>query len=118
MRGLPQKLACICVEDSFMRRRAVTSNQTTPCSQRMPHGDVTQHAVAGLASRIEDKSDVHHNVDEQRLVRDKRSEILALLLKPQGERLARLHQNLVEPHLRRQLIPAKVCRKKNKPEIV
>ena len=60
------------------------------------HGDVAQPPVAGLARGVENDPDVHHDVDEQRILGDERAQVLALFLEPQGQRLAGLHQHIVE----------------------
>jgi len=64
MRALPQKLSRIQVKDSLVNRRAVPAHEHPPGRQAMVHGNLMQCLVPRLAGRIEDDSNIHHDVDK------------------------------------------------------
>src|SRR5437763_1473451 len=52
LRALPQKLARLEIEYTFLSRRAITTNQAAPRGQAVPLRDVSQVPVARLTRGI------------------------------------------------------------------
>src|SRR5262249_10879885 len=73
--------------------------------------------VARRLGRPEDEADVHHNVDEERLWAEERSQVAARLA-PQGERSAGVHQYVAQRRLAGPVIPAQVRGEEQEAEIV
>ena len=48
--------------------------RTSACGERVADGDIAQHPVAGLPRGVEDDPDIHHDVDEQRVLGDERAD--------------------------------------------
>src|SRR5271165_6984449 len=80
LRALPQKLAGLQIEDAFLRRGTVATNQDPSRCQAVAQRDVAQTSVARFARGIEDDPNIHHHIDKERIFADERSQILAVLL--------------------------------------
>jgi len=118
VRGLAQKLAGVGIENPLVRGGTVAPHQHPPGGQRVAQRNVAQFTVAALARRIKNDADVHHGVDEQRIVGDEGAQIRALFLEARCERAAGFDQNVAQSRLMRQPVPPVVCGQKQKPEIV
>ena len=68
-------------------------------------GDAQEIRIASLLRRVIDDAYVHHDVDEQAILSDKRPQVLALLFESFGQRLSRLHHDLVDGGVPGQVIP-------------
>src|SRR5262245_4548874 len=100
-----------------MRRAAVGAHEITLRRATMLDGDRPQRLVVGRVRRPQDDADVHHDVDEQRLRSDERREIAAHLA-AEGERAARIDQNVTQPRIAGEVIPAEIGREEQKAEVV
>jgi hypothetical protein len=59
----------------------------------MAGGDIPKTIILGLFSYPKDNPDIHHNVNEQRVRPQERTEVLAFRLKAQRQRPAGLNQD-------------------------
>ena len=78
MGGMPEKLACIGIEEAFLGGGSIAAHQHPARGVSMPHGDIAQPPVSGFPRREENQRDIHHDVDGQRIVGDEGSQVLAL----------------------------------------
>src|SRR5258707_14620610 len=73
---------------------AITAHQITSSGQTMLNSHAPQCIILRCFGRIEDQSDVHHDVDEQAFWRHERTEIAPVLLETQGERASSINHDL------------------------
>ena len=78
MGRLPQERAGLGVEDPFVGRRAVGTDQGPLGGAAVGDRQVVQVLVARLAGGVKDERHVHHDVDEQALGRHERAEVSPL----------------------------------------
>src|ERR1700746_3947495 len=105
VRRLPQKFACIQVKNSFMGGTAVAAHQITSGGQTMLNRHPPQCIILRCFGRIEDQSDVHHDVDEQAFWRHERTEITPVLLETQGERASSINHDLILGWITGEFVP-------------
>ncbi len=81
-------------------------------------GNSQQFFVASFAGGVKNDRHVHHDVDEQRLGRDERLQILPLLHESHGQRAARLNQHLVQPLIAGEFVPGQIRAQKDEAQVV
>ena len=118
LRALAQELAGLQIENPFLRRGAVAAHQKAARGQAVAQRDVAQPAIARLARGIEDDPDVHHDVDEERILADERAQVLPVLLETQRLGFARLNQRILQLGILRQAIPAVIGGHEDEAQIV
>ena len=96
LRGLPQKFAGLQIEDPFVRGGSVPAHQEAARGEAVAQRDIPQPPVARFARGVEDDADVHHDVDEDRILGHERSQILAIFLEPHGQRRAGLNDDVFQ----------------------
>ena len=69
-------------------------------------------------SRVENDADVHHDVDEYRILADERTQVLPFFAEPQRHGLSRLDEHLIHLRVFGDLVPAMVSREENEAQIV
>ena len=75
-------------------------------------------AIARLPRRIKNDPDVHHDVDEERILADERAQILPVFLEAQRLGFAGLDQRFFQLGILRQPIPAVIGGHEDEPEVV
>src|SRR5439155_24625765 len=95
----------------------VRSHQVALCGSAMFQGDLPELLVAGRIGGPEDQTNVHHDVDEQRLRTDERRQVAALL-PAEGQRAAGFDQHVTEARITSQAVPAQISRKEDEAEVV
>ncbi len=118
LRALAQKFAGLEIENSFLRRGAVAAHQVAARGEAMAQRNVAQPAIARFTRGIKNDADVHHDVDEERILADERAQVLPVLLEAQRLGFARLNQRLFELGILRQAIPAVIRGHEDEAEIV
>ena len=118
VRGLPEKLAGLQIEYAFVGDGAVSSNQKPPRREAMSHRNIAKSFVVQLARRIEDHSDIHHDVDENGIFRNERAQILPFVVKSLARVLAACSTTSFAEAVSRQQVPSIVSRKKDKSQVV
>ena len=96
------------VEDAFMGGAAVAAHQVFSCSQAVLARDLCQLLVAALLGGIEDDADVHHDINEEAVLRQEGAQVCAFLAEAQSHRLAGGNQNFIEGGVARDVQPALV----------
>ena len=74
--------------------------------------------VVYLAGGVKDQADIHHDVDEYRIVCDKRTQILAFLVVALGEGTGRLQHDLLQSGLARDPVPTVIRGEKDEAVVV
>src|SRR5687767_1474066 len=84
----------------------------------MPCRDVAKRTVTCLTRRVVDHADIHHDIDENGILSDERTQKSALAVKPLRQGLPGLDDDIVQFRSLGQLVPAVIRRQENEPEIV
>ncbi len=84
----------------------------------MPEGDFAEPLIRRLARRVKHDPDIHHDIDEQRILADERLDVSTLLLEPGGERLSCLNEHLIQRGILGQPVPAVVRGEEYKAQVV
>ena len=90
MRRLPQEFSSLQIEYAFVSRRTIGAHDCVASSAAMGCGDAQQLGIARFARGIKNNRHVHHDIDEQRLRRDERLQILPFLHESHCQRAAGL----------------------------
>ena len=81
-------------------------------------GDIVKLTIIGLLGRVKNNANIHHDVDEQAILRYERAQILTFLLKPQRQSFASLDNDFVHSFITCQVIPALVGGVEQKSEVM
>ena len=115
---LLQELARLEIEKALVGGGAVAADQHPAGGQGVAHGDIHQARVARLGGRIKNDAHVHHDVDEERILRDEGPQVLAFLLETERHGAARLHDDVLQRALAGQPVPAVVGGHEDEAEVV
>src|ERR1700733_10534458 len=118
LRGLAQEFAALQIENSFLRRGTVAAHQEPARGQAVAQSDVAQPAIARFSRGVKDDPDVHHDVDEERILADKRAQVLPVLLETQRFGFARLNERVFQLGILREAIPPVIGGHEDEPQIV
>ena len=118
MRRLPHEFTRLQIENPLMSRAAVRANELVSCRAAVGGCDAEEVFVAGFLGCIEDDGDIHHDVDEQRLRRDERAQVLSLLHEPHRQSPPRLNQHGLNIRPAGQLQPRKVRAKEDESQVM
>src|SRR5204863_4170845 len=115
VRALAQEVTRL-VEQALVGGAAVGPDDVFDRGEAVVEGYLTQGVVAGGVGGVEDQSDVHHDVDEQRLRPDERGQV-ATRPAAQGERAAGLDQYVEAVAVAGQVVLAQVGREEEEAEV-